>query len=378
MSTGTLGAPPLLRVCGLRKRFGAQEVLKGVDLEVAQGEFFSLLGASGCGKTTLLRILAGFETADEGTLEIGGVNATHTPVQERDLNLVFQNYALFPHMTVYENVAFGLKVRKKKSITRQELNTRVENMLELTRMSPFARRYPGQLSGGQQQRVALARALAPHPSLLLLDEPMGALDAGLRQEMQRELRALQRRLGLTFIYVTHDQDEALALSDRIALLHEGALLQVGTPEDIYARPASRAVAAFFPEGNVLMATVRAPVPGQPHVVRAHCSGIGVEVEATVAPSGAPNAPQSQNTLHLLVRPERLHILCKEESRQSESADARVESVSYLGRERRYVVRLANGQQVVVSQNGGAPIAPGEAVSVSFLDARLHALPAGQL
>jgi len=350
----------ILDVRGVRKRFGGQEVLKGIDLSVRQGEFFSLLGASGCGKTTLLRIIAGFEQASSGAIVLAGKDATNTPVQGRNLNLVFQNYALFPHMSVQENIAFGLRLLRSPKMSQSEIAARVNEMLALVRLEGLEKRLPMQLSGGQQQRVALARALAPHPALLLLDEPMGALDAGLRQEMQRELRALQRRLGLTFIHVTHDQDEALAMSDRIAILHAGELLQVGTPEEVYATPASRAVADFFPEASFFAATCSG---GK----MASCAEIaGVLELAESFPAGT--------RVDIHARPERL-TLAGVRPESPTAMPARVRELSYLGREVRYIVELASGRTVVVSQGARTRFEPGDAVEVGFATGPLHALAA---
>jgi spermidine/putrescine transport system ATP-binding protein len=230
------------------KRFGSVAVVEGVSLQIRPGEFFSLLGPSGCGKTTTLRILAGFVQPDAGEVFIAGKRVTHLPPNERDVNMVFQNYALFPHLTVEQNVAFGLEIQK---LPRAQIRKRVGWALELVRLCGLESRYPHQLSGGQQQRVALARALVTQPSVLLLDEPLGALDLKLRQQMQLELKKLQRELAITFLYVTHDQEEALTMSDRLAVMNQGRVVQVGTPQEIYERPATRFVADFIGESNFL-------------------------------------------------------------------------------------------------------------------------------
>jgi spermidine/putrescine transport system ATP-binding protein len=234
------------------KSFGEVQVLKGIDLDIRQGEFFSLLGPSGCGKTTLLRILAGFEDADEGTLLLEGQEISQLPPNKRSVNTVFQNYALFPHMTVFENVAFGLKMRR---VAEQDRKNRVYHALTMVEIERFAERKPEQLSGGQRQRVALARAIVNEPKVLLLDEPLSALDRKLRQQLQLELVHLQLRLGITFIFVTHDQEEALSMSDRIAVMHAGTLEQLGTAEDVYEHPKSAYVAKFLGTSNVLESTV---------------------------------------------------------------------------------------------------------------------------
>ena len=233
---------------GVEKRYGDVVAVGGVDLDVASGEFFTLLGPSGSGKSTTLRIVAGFEDPDAGTVAVGGKDITHRPPFARDINTVFQDYALFPHMTVAENVAYGLKVKK---VARDQRQQRVDEVLERVRLAGYGSRKPIQLSGGQRQRVALARAIVYRPQVLLLDEPLGALDLKLRQEMQVFLKTLQRELGMTFIYVTHDQEEALTMSDHVAVFNDGGIEQVGSPEEIYARPATEFVAGFVGTSNIL-------------------------------------------------------------------------------------------------------------------------------
>jgi spermidine/putrescine transport system ATP-binding protein len=233
------------------KSFGAVEVLRDVSFSVESGEFVTLLGPSGCGKTTLLRIIAGLERADRGKVKLGGHSLLHLPANKRPVNTVFQNYALFPHLSVYENVAFGLRARRFEKV---EIGHRVEQGLVMLQIEELRARYPHQLSGGQKQRVALARALVNEPDVLLLDEPMSALDAKLRAEVQLELRRLQRRLGKTFMLVTHDQDEAMTVSDRILVMRGGQIEQSGTPEDVYEHPVSRFVAEFLGSANLLAAT----------------------------------------------------------------------------------------------------------------------------
>ena len=235
------------------KRFGDQLAVDAVTLAIAPGEFFSLLGPSGCGKTTTLRILAGFEAPDEGSVFLNGVEITARPAHRREIGMVFQNYALFPHLSVFENVAFPLRLRRTRP---EEIRQRVAQALEMVRLPGLAGRMPAQLSGGQQQRVALARALVFRPSVVLLDEPLGALDLKLRKAMQLELKTLQREIGLTFVYVTHDQEEALTMSDRIAVMDRGSVLQVADPRTIYERPTSRFVADFIGVSNFLSGRVR--------------------------------------------------------------------------------------------------------------------------
>jgi putative spermidine/putrescine transport system ATP-binding protein len=239
---------PDVRLTELVKRYGEVHAVDGVSLEIRHGEFFTLLGPSGSGKTTTLRLIAGFELPDEGSVELGGEPVEHLPPYARDVNTVFQDYALFPHMTVAENVAYGLRVRK---VAKQERRRRAEESLELVRLAGMGARKPAQLSGGQRQRVALARAIVNRPRVLLLDEPLGALDLKLRQEMQLELKRIQQEVGITFIYVTHDQEEALTMSDRLAVFNAGRIEQVGAPADVYERPASEFIASFVGVSNML-------------------------------------------------------------------------------------------------------------------------------
>jgi len=244
-------APVDVRLTGIRKTYGDVVAVEDLDLDIGAGEFFTLLGPSGSGKTTTLRLIAGFERPDRGRIELGGVDVTNRAPYERDVNTVFQDYALFPHMTVAENVAYGLRV---KGVPKAERRRRVEEILKVVRLPDVGRRKPVQLSGGQRQRIALARSLVNEPKVLLLDEPLGALDLKLRQEMQIELKRIQREVsevGITFIYVTHDQEEALTMSDRLAVFSEGRIEQIGTPADVYERPASEFVAGFVGVSNVL-------------------------------------------------------------------------------------------------------------------------------
>jgi spermidine/putrescine ABC transporter ATP-binding subunit len=239
---------PAIRLTGVTKSFGDITVVQPLDLEIGENEFFSILGPSGCGKTTLMRMIAGFETPTGGEIELAGASVTGAPTRKRDLNMVFQSYALFPHLSVSENVAFELRVKR---IPKTELLERVTEALKLVRLEALANRKPAQLSGGQRQRVALARAVIGRPAVVLLDEPLGALDQQLRKEMQIELKKLQREVGITFVYVTHDQEEALTMSDRIAVMSAGRVLQIGSPTEIYERPTSRFVASFIGNCNVV-------------------------------------------------------------------------------------------------------------------------------
>ena len=261
MSAGASSSPQnapgssatLLEVRGVAKRFGARDVLKSISLDIAAGEFLTLLGESGSGKTTLLRLIAGFEQPTAGEIHMGGERLDTLPPYKRRVNTVFQHYALFPHLNVRDNVAYGLRV---KNTPKAEIGGRVDEALRMVKMSEYADARPSKLSGGQQQRVALARALVNRPQLLLLDEPLSALDANLRKEMQGELKALQREVGITFLFVTHDQEEAMALSDRIALLRDGALEQIASPREIYAHPATAYTAQFIGQTNLLRGDVR--------------------------------------------------------------------------------------------------------------------------
>jgi spermidine/putrescine transport system ATP-binding protein len=280
------GTAPLITLDGVGKTFGtgasAHRALDGIGLTIAQNELFTLLGPSGCGKTTLLRLLAGFEHPTEGRILLDGADLTALPPHRRPINTVFQSYALFPHMTVAENVAYGLN---RLGQDRRRVAARVAEMLELVRLSDLSARRPAQLSGGQQQRVALARALAPSPRLLLLDEPLSALDLKLRRGMQAELKRLQRETGITFVLVTHDQGEALSMSDRIAVMNAGRVLQIGQPEEIYDRPVNRFVADFIGEANILPANLLGLGSGhvavRPERISLHPPGVdGIAVTIT--------------------------------------------------------------------------------------------------
>jgi spermidine/putrescine transport system ATP-binding protein len=287
--------PPVVQFRAVVKRYDGKTILPGLDLRVAEGEFLTLLGPSGCGKTTALRLLAGFETLDAGEVLLDGHCVNALPPHRRNVNTVFQSYALFPHMSIADNVAFGLKM---KGIPRPEIGPRVREALELVRLADYAARKPHQLSGGQQQRVALARALVNRPRVLLLDEPLSALDYRLRKEMQMELKGLQRKLGLTFIFVTHDQEEALSMSDRVAVMRAGVIQQIGTPREIYESPANLFVAQFVGESNILDGSVTGrPEPGR----------VAARLEGLECVLRTPLPFALGDKLHVLLRPEDLRV-----------------------------------------------------------------------
>lgn len=344
---------------GISKRFGGILAVDRVTLQIYRGEFFSLLGPSGCGKTTTLRIIAGFEHPDSGELLINGSPATPTPPQERDVNLVFQNYALFPHLTVEQNVAFGLEMQK---LPRAQIRERVGRALELVRLSGLGSRFPHQLSGGQQQRVALARAIVTEPSVLLLDEPLGALDLKLRQEMQLELKRLQRELKITFLYVTHDQDEALKMSDRLAVMHQGRVLQIGTPQEIYEHPATRFVADFIGESNLLEGRV------------VHTAGRRAVVQ--IGPLKTNVFSDSPLQLHqrvtLALRPERIQLCFPDEGNGIWTG--LVEELLYAGKETRYRVRVSPEITLTVISPGTNGITVGERVGLTWDPQSLRPIP----
>ncbi|MBO9306084.1 ABC transporter ATP-binding protein [Thermomicrobium sp.] len=331
-----------------------------VSLQIYQGEFFSLLGPSGCGKTTTLRMIAGFEHPSAGEVLIEGRRMGHTPPFRRNVNTVFQNYALFPHMTVFDNVAFGLRMKR---IPRDEIARRVREALHLVRLSGMEERYPRQLSGGQQQRVALARALVNRPRVLLLDEPLGALDLKLRKEMQLELKHLQMTVGITFIYVTHDQEEALTMSDRIAVMNAGRVLQVGTPMEIYERPASRFVADFIGESNFLRGTVQAASSAAATVVIADRFPVEVPADRQLTVG---------QEVTVAVRPEKVRLVPVEAPEANGLLHGRIEEVIYIGTDTFYVVRVSDDTTIRVrSQNdrnrldGGLLLPVGTPVSLTW-------------
>jgi putative spermidine/putrescine transport system ATP-binding protein len=368
----TSSAIPAVRLEGVVKRFGNDQqgrrvasflqapadgaivAVAGIDLEIADGEFFSMLGPSGSGKTTTLRMIAGFELPSEGRILLHGEDVTTQPPFERDVNTVFQDYALFPHMSVGENVAYGLAVRK---VPREEQRTRVTEALRMVRLEGYETRRPGQLSGGQRQRVALARALVNRPRVLLLDEPLGALDLKLREEMQTELKAIQDAVGITFIYVTHDQQEALSMSDRIAVFNAGRIDQIGTPAELYERPATTFVAGFVGTSNLLTGEAAGQIVGQAGTFAIRPEKIEMHAADDSATAGA-EAPDSM------------------------TATGRIADVLFLGSEIRYVVMLDAGPRfIVVRQNRGASeraagSSPGDHVRLAWSRRYLLPLSAG--
>ena len=307
---------PAVSLRGVRKTYGEVDAVAGVDLDVADGEFFTLLGPSGSGKTTTLRMIAGFELPTEGVVLLHGSDVSRLPPYARDVNTVFQDYALFPHMSVGDNVAYGLMVKRVKRAERRE---RAAEALRMVRLEGFEKRKPSQLSGGQRQRVALARALVNRPRVLLLDEPLGALDLKLREEMQIELKTIQRDVGITFIFVTHDQDEALTMSDRIAVFNQGRVEQVGTPAEVYEHPASAFIAGFVGTSNVLEGDVARAITGSAERVTIRPEKIRIE------DPGTTTGPDE----------------C--------TADGTVRDVVYLGVTTRYIVSLDRGGELVVVQ-----------------------------
>ncbi|MBM3583601.1 MAG: ABC transporter ATP-binding protein [Alphaproteobacteria bacterium] len=334
----------------VRKAYGAVKALDGVSLTFEDGSFSALLGPSGSGKTTLLRAFAGFVTLDSGTIAIDGKLVNDVPPHRRDLGMVFQNYALFPHMTVAENIAFGLSVR---GAARAAIAERVEAMLRLVRLEGFGARKPRQLSGGQQQRVALARALVTRPRVLLLDEPLGALDRRLRQEMQIELKQIQREVGITAIFVTHDQEEALTLADRVAVINEGRLVQVGMPGEVYERPATRFVAGFLGDANLFEGRVAGG--------RVAVGGGAIATEDALPTEGAPAI--------LAVRPEKVVLAADAAGLDADLVnrlEGRIVQAVYAGSAITYIVEAGDRRLIVFEQNrAAAPLGPDTAVIAAF-------------
>jgi len=342
-----------IRLIQLAKRFGTVLAVDSISLDIRAGEFFSLLGPSGCGKTTLLRLIAGLELPDSGSLEIYGKEMTRAVPQKRPVNTVFQNYALFPHLTVFDNVGFALRMRK---ITSPEIQRRVKESMDLVQISELSSRFPHEISGGQKQRVALARALINQPEVLLLDEPLAAIDAKLRKQLQCDLRQLQRKLGTTFIYVTHDQEEALSMSDRIAVMRSGKIEQLGTPEEVYQAPATQFTASFLGSCNLFQ--------GKPCAASTIKTEIGeLRIQKNIPPSAR---------LVVGIRPENIQFATGAEN----TFPGRILEATYSGAQTEYLVKVNESSIRVTALNGSATtqkLQKNEAVNITLPRAALFVL-----
>jgi putrescine transport system ATP-binding protein len=331
---------PLLRIDAVVKTFGQFRAVDALSLDIQAGEFFALLGPSGCGKTTLLRMLAGFETPDSGRILLDGKDIAQVPPHQRPVNMMFQNYALFPHLNVRDNIAFGLK---RAEMSKSDINARVSEMIALVKLDGLEKRKPDQLSGGQRQRVALARSLARRPQLLLLDEPLAALDKKLRESTQLELMELQRRLGLTFIIVTHDQQEAMTMAGRIGVMDAGRLEQVATPRELYEAPRSRWIAEFVGDINLLEGQVETSEGAYPMMARRIAIATG---EAGTIYVAVPREPLTKSDLCVAIRPEKVKLSCRapasDDARAINRLEGVVTDVSYLGGMTSYKVKLDSG------------------------------------
>ncbi len=338
---------PAIEVENLSRRFGVAAALNRISLRVQEGEYFSVLGPSGCGKTTLLRIIAGLDVADEGTVRIAGIDVKEVPAHRRPVNTVFQSYALFPHLSVWDNLAFGLRM---KSLPGPEIERRVRQVMALAEIEPLGGRKPVELSGGQKQRVALARAIVNEPAVLLLDEPLGALDLKLRRQLQIELRQLQRRLGITFIHVTHDQDEAMVLSDRIAIMRDGDIEQIGDAKTLYESPRTRFVSQFLGSCSLLDAVVK------------RSSGNRLVVDTAIGQLEVSSKAGALEKITVAIRPEKLQLLQLSEGEGVNRVRAHVKQVVYVGAGTHY--ELSAGphtlQAEAMNSQGGLPgFAPGQ-------------------
>lgn len=365
---------PVIEIDHVVKRFDDYVAVADADFTIAAGEFFSMLGPSGCGKTTTLRMIAGFETPTAGAIRLQGVDVSKVPPHKRNVNTVFQHYALFPHMTVWDNIAYGPRSKKiDKTKGKGEVKRRVDEIIEIVRLTDFAKRKPAQLSGGQQQRVALARALVNYPSALLLDEPLGALDLKLRHAMQFELKRIQREVGITFIYVTHDQEEALTMSDRIAVMNAGNVEQIGSPADIYDRPASVFVAGFIGQANLWAGT---------QTGRTNRDFVEIEVLGTTLKSRpGDTAIESGGQATLMIRPERVQVSTDQPAGDLAVVRATVRDLTFQGP----VVRLslaAPDDSTVVAHVGPEQslplLRPGDEVYVSWSPEASLVLPAADI
>ena len=338
----------IVQLKNITKSFGDNQVLKPISLDIYEGEFLTLLGSSGCGKTTTLRIIAGFETPTEGSVYIEDKDVTDMAPYNRDVNTVFQSYALFPHMTVFDNIAFGLV---EKKMNKKEIRSKVMEMLELVQLHGFEKRKPSQMSGGQKQRVAIARALVNSPKVLLLDEPLGALDLKLRKQMQVELKRLQKKLGITFVYVTHDQEEALTMSDRIAVMHQGHFEQIGTAKEIYEKPQTKFVAGFIGESNLFEANVDI-ISGNELELMMENGRVKAKGEGFV----------KEEIVYISVRPENTHL--SDKNVDGFTLKGIVKDQIYVGSVLKTIVELPNGKEVKVNNHPDAYVYPvGAAVTV---------------
>ncbi|HEU4389170.1 MAG TPA: ABC transporter ATP-binding protein [Blastocatellia bacterium] len=334
---------PDVELVDVTKRFGSTVAVRSVSLAIHSGEFLTMLGPSGCGKTTVLRMIAGFEIPDEGVVRLGGIEVTNVPPYRRDVTTVFQQYALFPHLTVYKNVAFGLE---RRGLPRAEIGQRVGGALEMVRLEGFEHRRPSELSGGQQQRVALARSLVLKPRVLLLDEPLAALDLKLRKQMQLELKTMQRQIGISFVFVTHDQEEALTMSDRIVVMNGGCVEQMGTAVEIYERPATEFVAGFIGVSNIL----------ECEVIKSTTGMLVVAVGGATLELGAVDGYQQGDRFRLMVRPEKIALHAQPVDR---ALPARVQAAVYLGESTQLRAKLETGQEITVLEQNRDPLAGAE-------------------
>lgn len=331
----------IVEIKNVNKLYGSNQVVKDLNLTVYEGEFLTLLGSSGCGKTTTLRMIGGFEELSSGSILIENENIEDKEPYERNVNTVFQSYALFPHMTVYENVAYGLKIKK---VRKNEIADKVQSMLDLVQLGGFEKRYPAQLSGGQKQRVAIARALINQPKVLLLDEPLGALDLKLRKQMQLELKRLQKKLNITFIYVTHDQEEALSMSDRIAVMHEGVLEQLDTPINIYEKPKTKFVATFIGETNLF----------EGYINKVEGKQVSIVIESGNI-RGAGEDYHENELIAVSVRPERMKYSL--EPVEGFTLKAVVKEQVYVGSVLKTILVLANGKEIKIERLAGETLPP---------------------
>jgi ABC-type Fe3+/spermidine/putrescine transport system ATPase subunit len=351
-SSSADGNTPIIELRNITKSFGAYRAVDDVSIDIMPGQFLTLLGASGSGKTTTLRLIAGLETPTSGTIHFAGRDITDVPPTHRDMRMVFQDFALFPNLSAYENVAFGLRLRiARRRVARHEIDPRVRRYLDLVHLGEHAAKMPHQLSGGQKQRVALARALATEPSVVLFDEPLGSLDANLRKAMQVELKRMHRELGRTFVYVTHDQDEALTMSDRIAVMQNSRLLQLGSPEDVYLRPNSAAVARFIGAANIVSGTVESV---DAHGVRVRLGGGGA-----VYAAASEHVLRTDTPVRLMMRAEHFVFERSRAPQETSWLSGRVAERLFLGRSVEYQVVLDGSDATlsVLDQGAGSPAIP---------------------